>query len=139
MARMRLTTFLALSLCATSLDATEPTADYKAQALDLFRHAIAFKTEVGPGQVPPMAQYLAERLRLAGFAPEDIHIVPLGETASLIVRYRGRAGNLKPILASAHMDVVTAKPSDWQRDPFTLVEENGYHADGMMRLSRCSC
>ena len=26
----------------------------------------------------------------------------------------------------AHMDVVTAKREDWQRDPFTLVEENGY-------------
>ena len=26
----------------------------------------------------------------------------------------------------AHMDVVTAKPEDWQRDPFKLIEENGY-------------
>jgi acetylornithine deacetylase/succinyl-diaminopimelate desuccinylase-like protein len=26
----------------------------------------------------------------------------------------------------AHMDVVTANRSDWQRDPFTLVEENGF-------------
>jgi acetylornithine deacetylase/succinyl-diaminopimelate desuccinylase-like protein len=26
----------------------------------------------------------------------------------------------------AHMDVVTAKPEDWQRDPFKLTEENGY-------------
>jgi len=24
------------------------------------------------------------------------------------------------------MDVVTAKPEEWQRDPFTLIEENGY-------------
>jgi acetylornithine deacetylase/succinyl-diaminopimelate desuccinylase-like protein len=26
----------------------------------------------------------------------------------------------------AHMDVVEAKREDWERDPFTLVEENGY-------------
>ena len=32
----------------------------------------------------------------------------------------------KPILLMAHMDVVTAKREDWQRDPYTLVEENGF-------------
>ena len=26
----------------------------------------------------------------------------------------------------AHMDVVTAKRSDWQRDPYHLTEENGF-------------
>jgi len=120
------TVLVAVALAALSVRAAQPAADYKSQALDLFRHAIAFKTEVGAGQVPVMAQYLADKFRAAGFAAEDIHILPLGETASLVVRYRGASGGLKPILAMAHMDVVTAKPSDWQRDPFTLVEENGY-------------
>jgi acetylornithine deacetylase/succinyl-diaminopimelate desuccinylase-like protein len=41
------------------------------------------------------------------------------------VRYRGKAGGGKPIALMAHMDVVTAKRSDWQRDPYTLTEENG--------------
>ena len=31
----------------------------------------------------------------------------------------------KPILILGHMDVVEAKPSDWERDPFTPVVENG--------------
>ena len=53
-------------------------------------------------------------------------MLPLGETASLVVRYRGDGSGGKPILLMAHMDVVTAKPEDWQRDPFTLIEENGY-------------
>src|ERR1700761_2124890 len=112
---------LVMTLCSAA-----PAGDYRAQALDLFRHVIAMKTEVGAGQVPVMARYLAEQFRAAGFAQEDIRIVPYGETASLVVRYRGAPGKLRPILALAHMDVVTAKPSDWQRDPFTLVEENGY-------------
>src|SRR5262249_31323399 len=30
------------------------------------------------------------------------------------------------IVLMAHMDVVTARPEDWERDPFKLVEENGY-------------
>jgi len=43
--------------------------------------------------------------------------VPRGETASLIVRYRGDGSGGRPILALAHMDVVTAKPEDWKHDP----------------------
>ena len=47
-----------------------------------------------------------------------------------MVRYRGNGqgkGNSgKPILMLAHMDVVVAKREDWERDPFTLIEENGY-------------
>ena len=109
-----------------SLYAAEPAGDYRKQALDMFRQVIAMKTEVGAGQVPVMAHYLADQFLSAGFAQEDVRVVPLGETASLVVRYRGRSSNLKPILAMAHMDVVTANPADWRRDPFALTEENGY-------------
>jgi acetylornithine deacetylase/succinyl-diaminopimelate desuccinylase-like protein len=42
------------------------------------------------------------------------------------VRYRGDGSGGKPILLLAHMDVVTAKRQDWERDPFKLVEENGF-------------
>ena len=99
----------------------------QAKAREIFARLIAFKTEVGQGQVPAMAQYLADEFKAAGFAAEDIHVLPLGEAASLVVRYRGDGrGHKKPILWMAHMDVVTAKPEDWQRDPFTLIEENGF-------------
>ena len=47
-------------------------------------------------------------------------------TVSLIVRYRGDGTGGKPIVLMAHMDVVTANRADWERDPFTLVEENGF-------------
>jgi len=98
----------------------------QAKARDIFQRVIAFKTSVGLGQVPALAEYLAGEFRAAGFAESDIHILPLGETASLVVRYRGDGSGGKPILVMAHMDVVTAKREDWERDPFTLVEENGY-------------
>ena len=38
-------------------------------------------------------------------------------------RHRRKA---KAILLLAHIDVVEAKREDWTRDPFTLIEENGY-------------
>ena len=101
------------------------TAD-EAKARALFASVIAFKTSVGLGQVPAMANYLAGEFRAAGFPDSDIRFLPLGETGSLVVRYRGDGRGGKPILLMAHMDVVTANRADWQRDPFTLVEENGY-------------
>ncbi|HSB35883.1 MAG TPA: M20/M25/M40 family metallo-hydrolase [Thermoanaerobaculia bacterium] len=103
---------------------------HEADAREILRRAVAFKTSAGLGQVPALVDYLVSRFRSAGFPEADIHVVSYGETASLVVRYRGgpRAGSekKKPIVLLGHMDVVTAKPEDWQRDPFTLVEENGY-------------
>jgi acetylornithine deacetylase/succinyl-diaminopimelate desuccinylase-like protein len=98
----------------------------KAEARAIYAAVVGFKTSKGLAQVPVMASYLARKLRSAGFPAEDIHMLPLGETASLVVRYRGTGTGGRPILLVAHMDVVTADPMAWPRDPFTLVEENGY-------------
>jgi acetylornithine deacetylase/succinyl-diaminopimelate desuccinylase-like protein len=121
-----------LTLLALS-PATSPAADgggapqaVRDQAREIFRTAIGFRTSEGLGQVPAMAKYLADEFRRGGFPEADIHILPLGETASLVVRYRGDGSGGRPILLLAHMDVVTAKPEEWQRDPFKLIEENGF-------------
>jgi acetylornithine deacetylase/succinyl-diaminopimelate desuccinylase-like protein len=97
----------------------------RAQAREIFAHIVGIESSIGKGKVPLVAKYLAERFKAGGFADADIHILPLGETASLVVRYRGKGGGAKPIAFMAHMDVVTAKRSDWQRDPYILTEENG--------------
>src|SRR4051812_23893544 len=111
-----------------SAPAIAPPADEASRTLahDIFQHVIGMETSVEGHQVPQMANYLAGLFRQAGFPANDIHIVPVGDTASLIVRYRGDGSGGRPIVLMAHMDVVTAHRSDWQRDPFTLVEENGY-------------
>jgi acetylornithine deacetylase/succinyl-diaminopimelate desuccinylase-like protein len=104
-----------------------PTPDsVRAEAREIFAAAIGYETSIGHGQVPKLAEYLAERFRKGGFPAADVHVLPLGETASLVVRYRGTGKGGRPVAFLAHMDVVTAKRSDWQRDPFKLTEENGY-------------
>ena len=45
---------------------------------------------------------------------------------ALVAVLRGRDKSIKPILLLAHIDVVEAKREDWTRDPFKLVEENGW-------------
>ncbi|WP_084579221.1 M20/M25/M40 family metallo-hydrolase [Sphingomonas azotifigens] len=101
----------------------------EAQALDLLKRGIAFRTVAGPGnQTPAYAAYLKQVLVAGGFADSDVEIVPVGDTAYLVARYRGTGkakGGAKPLLISGHMDVVEAKPADWTRDPFTAVIENG--------------
>ncbi|HEY0629904.1 MAG TPA: M20/M25/M40 family metallo-hydrolase [Sphingomicrobium sp.] len=95
------------------------------EALEIYRSIVEIPTVNGRGQVPKMAKYLAAKFKQAGFASRDIEILSAGETVGLIVTYRGSAAKA-PILFLGHMDVVEAKREDWERDPFTFVEENGY-------------
>jgi acetylornithine deacetylase/succinyl-diaminopimelate desuccinylase-like protein len=48
------------------------------------------------------------------------------DQGNLVGRIIGTDAKAPAILLVAHIDVVEAKRSDWQRDPFKLVEENGY-------------
>src|SRR5690348_6183614 len=115
---------LALGCC--SLACAETTAQAMPEPMAMLRHAIAAQTVEGKDQVPAFAHYLAGKLESAGFAKSDIEIIPVEHTAALVVHYRGSDRSLKPILLSGHMDVVAANPKDWQRDPFKLIQENGY-------------
>ncbi len=118
--------FLATVLLAATVARADAPPVVRAQALEIYRKVIAYQTSIGLHQVPAMAEYLAGKFREGGFASEDIHILPLGETASLVVRYRGDGSGGKPILLLAHMDVVTANREEWERDPYQLIEENGF-------------
>ena len=114
---------IAVALASTSVLAA--TADQVASAKAMLNKAVGFATVEGRGQVPVFAGYLAGEFRAVGFADKDIVIEQFGETAVLIVTYRG-FGKAAPILLNAHMDVVEAKREDWKRDPFVLTEEGGY-------------
>ncbi|MFC4311313.1 M20/M25/M40 family metallo-hydrolase [Steroidobacter flavus] len=96
------------------------------QALEILQKSIAFRTVDGAGQVPAYAEYLKSVLVQAGYAPGDITVEPVANTATLVARYKGSDSKLKPIVVIGHMDVVEAKREDWKRDPFTPVLENGY-------------
>ena len=81
--------------------------DVRADARIILDKIISIPSSAGLGQVPAVAQYLADRFRAGGFPEDDIHILRSGETAALVVRYRGNGQGGKPILVLAHMDVVT--------------------------------
>lgn len=119
------------ALCALTLgaDAEEAHKDmpFGDKALEIYRTAIGIKSTANHGETPKLARYLASQFKAGGFADEDIHVLEVGGTAALVVRYHGDGSSGKaPISISAHMDVVEANPADWEREPFKLIEENGY-------------
>ena len=117
----------ALMLAAPAVAQEQP---HQRQARQILERLVSFRSAAGHGQVPPMIAYIQETLRAGGVSDAEMVVIPHEETAALLVRLEGRdfvrRGEPRPVLFSAHMDVVDARPDDWQRSPFTLVEENGY-------------
>jgi acetylornithine deacetylase/succinyl-diaminopimelate desuccinylase-like protein len=106
-------------------------ATWQAKTRALFETVVEIPTVSGRNQMPRLAEYLAGELKAAGFAADDIKIMPYeGEpgdkTVALIARWRADKPTAKPILLMAHMDVVEAKREDWKFDPFEFREEGGY-------------
>ncbi len=102
-------------------------SDHEAMARQMFADVIAMDTSVIKQETPVMARYLADRFRAAGFADEHVTEVPIDDNiVSLMVRYPGRNNSVPGIGYLAHMDVVTALRKDWELDPFTLTERDGY-------------
>ena len=117
----------ALAVAAFAAPLQAAPADRRVEARAIYADVVAMRTAPGQAKVPEMARYLADRFRAAGFPDADITIVPHKDTAALVVRYRGDGSSgKKPVLAIAHMDVVDALASDWSRDPYRLIEEDGY-------------
>src|SRR5690242_20076516 len=94
-------------------------AEWERQTREIYRTAVEIPTVAGRGQVPRLAGYFADRLRAAGWADGDIHILPYvtpgnDSTAALIARWPAAGtARKKPMLIIAHMDVVEALPSEW--------------------------
>src|SRR3954471_8011859 len=115
----------AIALAAPAAPASHPQAE--AQALDLAKKAIALRSVRGTGnRTPEVAALFRDALVAGGFAPGDVEVVPVDDTAYFLARWRGSDPKLQPLVLSGHLDVVEANPADWQRDPFTPIVENGY-------------
>ena len=96
---------------------------------DLYKELIETNTSLSTGSCTLASEKLAVRLKAAGYADKDVEIVVPPDQprqGALIATLAGTDTRLKPILLLAHLDVVEANRADWERDPFTLIEENGF-------------
>ena len=101
------------------------TETYQREARQILERLVSFRSAAGQAGVPAMARYMEATLRAGGVASSDIVTIPHEDTVALLVRVRGSDAAARPILFSSHMDVVDARPDDWERNPFTLVEQDG--------------
>lgn len=96
---------------------------------DLYKELIEINTTLSSGSCTAAAQAMGARLKAAGFADADLQvIVPKDrpKDGALVATLQGSDPKAKPILLLAHIDVVEANRADWERDPFKLVEEDGF-------------
>jgi len=94
-------------------------------AKEILIHSVGIPTVQGRGKVPELAAYYAGVLKAAGYADADLKFTPIGETGYFTATLKGSSSD-HPTVLLGHMDVVEAKASDWTRDPFVPVEEDGY-------------
>lgn len=119
--------FIAALLVSVSASAENTHSEHAQKTLEIYKRIIEVETAKNLGNVPEVAHYLADELIAAGLSRADVEVLPNGETASLIARYRGDGSSGKaPILFLGHMDVVEARPEDWERPPFKLTQDDDY-------------
>jgi acetylornithine deacetylase/succinyl-diaminopimelate desuccinylase-like protein len=75
-----------------------------------------------PGNERAAADVIANALREVDLRPELLEAQP--HRTNLVVRYKG-TGRLPPLLLTAHLDVVEADPTKWDRPPFSGAEADG--------------
>jgi acetylornithine deacetylase/succinyl-diaminopimelate desuccinylase-like protein len=108
--------------------AAAPRADQLAFR-ELYRELIETNTSHSVGSCTLAAERMAAHLRAAGFPESDLHLFvepTHPKDGGLVAVLPGTDHAVKAILLLAHLDVVEARREDWNRDPFTLVEEGGY-------------
>ena len=117
---------LAFTAQTVSAQALRPDqVEYRA----LYKELVETNTTLSTGSCTLAAQRMAARLKAAGLPESQITLFAdpaHPKEGGLVAVYPGTSKTLKPILGIAHIDVVEAKKEDWVRDPFTLIEENGY-------------
>ena len=95
----------------------------------LYKELVETNTTLSSGSCTLAAERMAARLKTAGFTDDQLPIFATPEKpkeGGLVAVMPGTSKTEKAILLLAHLDVVEAKREDWVRDPFTLIEENGY-------------
>lgn len=97
---------------------------------ELYKELVETDTSPTTGNCTTAAAQVAARMKAAGFADDQIALFSLPEfpkDGGLVAVLPGTSKTLKPMLLLAHIDVVVANRADWERDPYKLVEENGYY------------
>jgi acetylornithine deacetylase/succinyl-diaminopimelate desuccinylase-like protein len=96
---------------------------------DLYEELVETNTTLSEGSCTLAAERMGARLLAAGYPAADVRVLATPERpkdGNLAAVLRGSDPSAPALLLLAHIDVVEANRADWDRDPFTLIEEGGY-------------
>ena len=96
---------------------------------DLSKELVETNTTLSAGSCTLAAERLGTRLQAAGYTAADITLFATPEhpkEGGIVAILHGSDRKAKAILLLGHLDVVEARREDWTRDPFKLIEENGF-------------
>ena len=119
----------AIFICACIPAHASPLPGGEARFRDLYEELVETNTTLSAGDCTLAAQRIGARLHAAGYSDNDARVIVPDEfpkQGNLVARIPGSRPALPAVLLVAHIDTVEADRADWNRDPFTLVEENGY-------------
>jgi acetylornithine deacetylase/succinyl-diaminopimelate desuccinylase-like protein len=108
---------------------TPPPRPDQAAFRAIYKELVETNTELSSGSCTLAAERMAARLKAAGYADADLHPFAAEghpKEGGLVAVLAGSDPKTRPMLLLGHIDVVEARREDWTRDPFTLIEENGY-------------
>jgi acetylornithine deacetylase/succinyl-diaminopimelate desuccinylase-like protein len=120
---------LAASAFLAGPAAAQPKDTGEAAFRALYKELVETNTTASAGNCTTASAQIAARLKAGGIPEQDIHLLTPADhprAGNIVVVYPGRDPKAKAVLGLAHIDVVEAKREDWTRDPFKLVEEDGY-------------
>ena len=133
LSRGLLATTIALSLCsAAGAQVATPPATVRPDQLAfkaLYKELVEINTTLSVGSCTAAAEAMGKRLTDAGFPAADVQVIVAPSNpreGNLVAVLHGTDPAAKAMLLLAHIDVVEANAADWTRDPFVMVEENGY-------------
>ncbi|MFA7262355.1 MAG: M20/M25/M40 family metallo-hydrolase [Caulobacter sp.] len=95
----------------------------------IYKELVEINTTLSVGSCTTAAQAMAARLKAAGYPDSDLHLIvdpAHPREGNLVAVLPGSDPKAKAVLLLAHIDVVEANRADWTRDPFTLIEEDGW-------------
>jgi len=95
----------------------------------LYKELVETNTSLSAGSCTLAAERMAAHLKAAGYPDTDLHLFAVPDhpkEGGLVAILHGSDPKAKAVLLLGHLDVVEARREDWTRDPFTLIEENGY-------------
>jgi acetylornithine deacetylase/succinyl-diaminopimelate desuccinylase-like protein len=96
---------------------------------EIYKELVETNTSLSVGSCTEAAHRMGARLKAAGYSDADITYFAVPEhpkDGGVVAILKGSDPKAGSVLLLGHLDVVEAHREDWTRDPFVMVEENGF-------------